>query len=116
MFIGKKKKIQRYLEQKAENEKTVFDLLLSDYLTDKMKEDLTSIGIRKIEIYVDWLEDIKCIAVQGCYEEYYMDLQIDPNEFSVSFDLDEADEDTVYSLESKEQVYNVLSETIKTLK
>ncbi len=44
-----------------------------------------------------------------------MDLQVYPNEFSVSFDLDEPDEDVIYPLESKEQVYRVLSDTVKTL-
>ena len=42
-----------------------------------------------------------------------MDLQIYPNEFSVSFDPDEPDEDVRYPLESKEQVYRILSDTVK---
>ncbi len=44
-----------------------------------------------------------------------MDLQIDPEEFSVSFDRDEPDEGKTYPLQSKEQFYHVLSETIKAL-
>ena len=44
-----------------------------------------------------------------------MDLQIYPDEFSLSFDLDEPDEDVVYPFESKEQLYTVLSDTVKTL-
>ena len=44
-----------------------------------------------------------------------MDLQIYPNEFNISFDLDEPDDDTVYSLESKEQIYRVIDNMIKSL-
>ncbi len=115
MFITKKKKIQKYLEQKADDNKSAFDFLLSDYLTGLLKEDLMSFGIKKTEIHIDWLDDIKCIGIQGRYEEYYLDLQIYPNEFSISFDPDEPDEDVSYSLESKEQLYKVLSEAIKAL-
>ena len=33
-----------------------------------------------------------------------------------AFDLDEPDDDITYALESKEQLYRVISETIATLK
>lgn len=115
MFITKKKKIQKYLERKANDNKCAFDILLSDYLDGSLKEDLSSIEIKKADIHIDWHDDIKCIGIQGRYKEYYMDLQIYPNEFSASFALDEPDEDVIYPLESKEQVYNVLSDTVKTL-
>lgn len=45
-----------------------------------------------------------------------MDLQIYQEDFSLSFDQDEPDEDIEYPLESKEQLYRVLSDTVKTLK
>lgn len=115
MFTTKKKKIRKYLEQKADDNKCAFDDLLSDYLDGSLKENLESVKMEKVEIHIDWFEDIKCIGIQGRYKEYYMDLQIYPKEFSVSFDLDESDEDVIYPLESKEQVYSVLSDTVKTL-
>ena len=115
MFTTKKKKIQKYLEQKANNNKCAFDDLLSDYLDGSLKENLKSAKMEKVEIHIDWLDDIKCIGIQGRYKEYYMDLQIYPNEFSVSFDLEEPDEDVIYPLESKEQVYSILLDTVKTL-
>ena len=115
MFTTKKKKIQKYLEQKADDNKCAFDNLLSDYLDGSLKENLESVKMEKVEIHIDWFEDIKCIGIQGRYKEYYMDLQIYPKKFSVSFDLDEPDEDVIYPLESKEQVYSVLSDTVKTL-
>jgi len=115
MFITKKKKIQKYLRQRANDNKCAFDELLSDYLDGSLKENLESVKIESVEIHIDWFDDIKCIGIQGRYKEYYMDLQIYPNEFSASFALDEPDEDVIYPLESKEQVYNVLSDTVKTL-
>ena len=115
MFTTKKKKIKKYLEQTADNSKCAFDSLLSDYLDGSLKGNLESAMIKKIEIHIDWFNDIKCIGIQGRYKEYYMDLQIYPNEFSISFDLDEPDEDLIYPLESKEQIYSVLSDTVKSL-
>jgi len=115
MFITKKKKIQKYLEQKADDNKCAFDDLLSDYLDGSLKENLEHVKIKKVEIHIDWFDDVKCIGIQGRYKDYYMDMQIYPNEFSVSFDLDEPDEDVIVPLESKEQVYSVLSDTVKTL-
>ncbi len=105
MLTAKKKKI----------EKCAFDLLLSDYLDGSLKEYLASAGIKKADIHIDWFDDMKCIGIQGRYKEHYMDLQIYPDEFCVSFDPDEPDEDAVYSLESKEQLYSVLVNIIKTL-
>ena len=116
MFFTKKKKIQKYLEQKAESDKNAFDFFLCNYLDGTLKTDLELLGITKNEIHVDWLDDIKCIGIQGRYNKYFVDIQIYPDEFSISFDLDEPDDEITYILESKEQVYRVLSETIDTLK
>lgn len=115
MFVTKKKKIKKYLEQRATDDKSAFDFLLSDYLDDTLKQKLTEIGISKIAIHIDWLEDIKCIGIQGRYNQYYLNLQIYQDEFTVSYDLDEADENAEYPLESKEQFYHVLLDTVKTL-
>ena len=115
MLIGKNKKIAKYLCSKADSDSSVFDHLLTDYLDGVLKDKFVSIGMKKIAIHIDWHDDIKCVAIQGCYGEYSMDLQIYPDEFSLSFDLDEADEDAMYPLESKEQLYHVLRDTIRTL-
>ncbi|MBQ8410068.1 MAG: hypothetical protein IJY39_14520 [Clostridia bacterium] len=116
MFITKKKKIQKYLEKKAESDKNAFDLLLCNYLDGTLKTDLESLGITKNEIHVDWLDDIKCIGIQGRYKKYFADIQIYAKEFSISFDLDEPDDDISYALESKEQLYRVISEMVAKLK
>ena len=116
MFFTKKKKIQKYLEQKAESDKNAFDFLLCNYLDGTLKTDLELLGITKNEIHIDWLDDIKCIGIQGRYNKYFADIQIYPDEFSISFDLDEPDEYISYTLESKEQLYREIAETIALLK
>ena len=116
MFIIKKKRIQRYLEQKEVCDRNVFDCLLSDYLDGALKQKLIAMGISKVSIHIDWLDNIKCIGVQGRYNQYYLDLQIYQDEFTVSYDLDEADEDIEYPLESKERFYNVLLDIVKKMK
>lgn len=115
MFVTKKKKIKKYLEQKATDGKCAFDLLLSDYLDGTLKQKLAEMEISKIAIHIDWLDDVKCIGIQGRYHQYYLDLQIYQDEFTVSYDLDEADEDIEHPLQSKEQFYNVLLDIVKTL-
>ena len=111
MFNTKKKKIQKYLSNK-QNISTAFDLLLTDYLSGALKTNLMSLGIIKYEIHIDWLKNIKCINIQGKYNNYYINIQIDINEFSIAHDLDEADDDYIYPLESKEFFYNKLTELI----
>ena len=115
MFTTKKKKIRRYLESIPDADKTEFDLLLFDYLNGILKSNLEDMGISKTDIYIDWHSHMKCIGVQGRFKKYYMDLHIYPDEFMVAFDLDEADEDETYALTSKEQFYQILSDTICNL-
>ena len=114
MLMFKKKKIQSYLSNLGDN-KTAFDLLLCDYLDGSLKKELETLGLAKIDIHVDFYEDIKCIGVQCKYQKYYVDIQIYPDEFSVSYAVDEPDENTVYPLESKEQVYKTLSHAVQTM-
>lgn len=116
MFASKKKKIQRYLDQKAESDKDAFDHLLCDYSDGSLKAALAALGMTRIEIRVDWFDDIKCIGILGRYKKYFADIQICPDSFSISFDPDEPDDCISYALESKEQLYSVISETIDKLK
>ena len=115
MLMFKKKKIQVYLNNLGDS-KTTFDLLLFDYLDGSIKKDLESIGFEKISIHIDWLNDYKCIGIQCKYQRYYVDIQIHNDEFSVSYDIDESDEDIIYPLESKEQMYKDLSNVIQMMR
>ena len=80
-----------------------------------LKRRLEDLGIKKTEIYIDWQKHVECIGIQGRYQKYYMDLHIYPNEFCLSFDLDESDEDETYPMGSKEYFYQMLEKTIHNL-
>ena len=110
MFQTKKKKIQTYLIKKSSEQFTSFDELLEDYLSGKMKETFSSLGAKKIEIHIDWLPDYHCIGIQGTYNHNYLDLQIEPTEFSIGYDPVEPDNHIYYPLENKDQIYAVLKQ------
>lgn len=114
MCLNKKIKIRKYLEQRA-GEASAFDLLLADYLDGSMLQKLKSLGITRPEIFVDFHKHLKCIGIQGMYGAYFSDVQIYPDEFGLAFDLDEADEDVLYPLQSREQFYLALSDALRAL-
>ncbi len=114
MCLNKKTKIRKYLEQRAQD-KSAFDLLLADYLDGSMLQMLKSLGITRPEIFVDFHKHLKCIGIQGRHGAYFVDMQIYPDEFGLAFDLDEADEDVLHPLQSREQVYLALSDGLRVL-
>lgn len=116
MSFFKKRKIWEYLNSLGDN-KTAFDQLLCDCLDGTMKKELLSYLFKHLEIHLDWNDDVKCIGIQGKYRPYYIyiDIQIYPDEFTVSYSADEPGEGTTYPLESREQVYNSLHSLIKLI-
>ena len=115
MFTSKKKKIHIYLESIPVADKTGFDLLLHDYLNGTLKSNLEDMGVTKIDIHIDWYDSMRCIGVHGRFKKYYMDMQIYPDEFCLSFDLEEPDEDETYPMKSKDYFYQTLANTIYDL-
>ena len=117
MFMfSKNKKIKTYLNNKSVGIRTPFDSLLEEYLSDDLKNKLAKMGFNKIDIHIDWLEKYKCIGIQAKYSEYYVDCQIFEDKFTLSFDLDEADDDDEYSLISIEYFYEILKNYCKSKK
>ncbi len=114
LFHTKKKKIKDYLENAA-LPLSAFDGLLSDYISGELKARLLQLGIEKIETYIDWLDNYRCIGVQGRYRKNYVELQIEEKEFSIGYDTDEPDDPQTYPLETKEQVYSVMKDILKNL-
>lgn len=116
MSFFKKKKIWKYLNSLGDNQ-TAFDQLVRDCLDGTMKKELLSYPFKRFEVHLDWNDNVKCIRIKGKYLPYYMhiDIQIYPDEFTVSYSADDSGEGTTYPLESREQVYNSLSQTIKTI-
>ena len=110
MFQTKKKKIQTYLSEISSAHFTPFDELLIDYLSGTLKETFLNFGTKNVEIHIDWLPDYRCIGIQGVYDGNYLDLQIEPTEFSIGFDPVEPDDHVYYPLESKAQVYAVIKQ------
>ncbi len=115
IVFSKKKKIKRYLDNKSVENRTPFEHLLQDYLDGLFKKQLIDIGLNKIDIHIDWSDNYKCIGIQAKYNQYFVDCQIFEDEFSLSFDLDEADDDTIYSFESKEYFYKTLNQSTELL-
>lgn len=117
MFQTKKNRIKLYLDAKPDaNVRTSFDALLSEYLSGQLYVHLEKMMLDKIRVHIDWLPDYKCIDIQSKFQNYYFEIQIEEDEFSISYDTDEADEPIVYSLESSDQFYNTIEETLGQFK
>lgn len=110
-FQTKKKRIQKYLDGKA-SAMAAFDELLREYLDDTLRQKLNGFGISKAEIHIDWLDDYKCIGIQGQLGGGNIDIQIEETQFSIAFDQDEPDEGQAYDLEAASQVYAVLKDFV----
>ena len=111
MFV--KSKIRSYLLKVGEN-KSPFDVLLSDYLNGKLKREFQNEKIRVISIRIDWSNDNKCILVRGKYQAYHIDVEIYPSELTNSYDYCN-NESMTYPLDSSEQVYSNLLGVIKMI-
>ena len=114
MFKTKKKKIKLYLEEKN-GDFLPFDELLADYISGQMKERLENMGVKKVDLHVDWHDDIKDsdIMIQGRLNKYYVESEIEPEEFGIGCDPDEPDEYSYHPLESKEQFYSAIEKMLR---
>lgn len=113
-FKSRKKEIEQFLASKVSNY-TVFDELLADYQNGNLKKELIQLGVEKTEYHIDFLDDYKCINIQGKYRGYFVDIQIEEDEFSIAYDRDEPDEPQGYALVTKEDFYAILVDTLKKL-
>ena len=109
LIFNNKKAIRKLLQNTPYDIETPFRLFLEDYINGKLKEDIESFGISKVKIYVE----PNCIDIQGRHGKYYVEVQIYPTEFYASADLIECEDDTVYPLVSKEDLYNTISTIIQ---
>lgn len=112
LSIFKKREIWKYLNS-LEGNKTVFDQLLRDCMDGTMRDILLTHSFKHLEIHLDWNEKIKRIGIKGTYLNYtYIDIEIFPDEFTVSYGAGKPNESTTYPLVSKEQVYNSLEKLV----
>ena len=112
MLMTKKAKIRKHLEAIGKDDWSTFEHLLSDYLGGKLSEKLQQIGIDKMEIHVDFLDDYKCIDIQGKYKRNYVDIQIEKAEFSIGCDPIEPDEHDHHPLENEESFFATVSQKL----
>ncbi len=117
LLFGKKKKLIEYLSKKQEEKAlTTFDTILSDYLSGSLKGRLHELEMKKISIHIDWLSDYECINIQGKVSDYYFDIQIEPQIFSIAYDKDEPDDATEFVLQDVSSFYSVLENAILKIK
>ena len=109
MFLTKRGKIAAYLKTASPSP---FHELLEQWHAGQMRERLESLGLGKLEIHIDWLPDYKCIDIQGRRDRLYVNIQIEPNAFTIAMDEDEPDEPTEYELVSAEGFYDALRDTL----
>ena len=116
MFLSKKKRIHNYLDSIEKKQWSPFEFLLDHYLSGQLLNTLAKYGIANLSCYIDFLDDYKCINVQGKHKSYYIDLQIEQKEFSIGCDPVEPDDHKYFLLESPEYLYSVVSTEIQSLK
>ena len=115
MFQTKKKKIAHYLDSIPENQFTPFDHLLYDYLHDELNARLSQLHINKLKYHIDWLDDYRCIAIDGECNQLFINIQIESAEFSIAYDADEPEDYASHTLIEKEQFYQTVETTLNKI-
>ncbi len=105
MFFTKRKKIDSWLKAAATSP---FSELLSQQRSGQMQVQLEALGLTKQEYHIDWLEDYKCISLQARFGKRYVDIQIEPDAFTIAVDEDEPDESAEFPLASAEGFYQTV--------
>ncbi len=114
MLIGKKKKIANYLKERKDNFSN-FDLILKDYLSGNLITELKKIGLSKIEIHLDWFDDIKDVGIQAKHKDYFLDIQIDKKELAIGCSKSEPDCDEFISIDGEPDscyIYSIIQKRI----
>ncbi len=88
---------------------------MGDWIDEKLKSSLSQLGIKRTEIHIDWIDGIRCIGIQGVYECYYLDIQIDPDEYYFAAGLDETEDGVSTRLTSAKAFYDDVGAKIAKL-
>jgi len=115
MFQTKKKKIAHHIDSIPADQFTPFDHLLYDYLHEELNARLSKMHISELKYHIDWLDDYKCIAVDGECNQLFINIQIESSEFSIAYDADEPDDYASYALIGKEQFYQTVKATVNEI-
>ena len=115
MLPFKKKRIRSYLDSIERERWSPFEILLEQSISGQLLEEISRRGITRASCYIDFLDDYKCIIIQGRYRSYYIELEIEPEEFSIACDLGEPDDHSYFKLEYPEQIYATLDAELLAL-
>lgn len=115
MFQTKKKKIAHHLDSIPTDQFTPFDHLLYDYLHGELNARLSQMHISELKYHIDWLDDYKCIEVDGKCNQLFINIQIESAEFSIAYDADEPDDYTSHALLDKEKFYQTVEATVNEI-
>lgn len=115
MFQTKKKKIAHHLDSISADQFTPFDHLLYDYLHDELNARLSQLHINKLKYHIDWLDDYRCIAIDGECNQLFINIQIESAEFSIAYDADEPEDYASHTLIGKEQFYQTVETTLNKI-
>ena len=115
MFQTKKKKIIHYLDSVPTEQFTAFDELLYDYSHGELSARLETAHISHLNYHIDWLDDYKCIVINGVCNQFFVDIQIEQTEFSIAYDVDEPDDCTFHALLGKEQFYQTVEKAVNEI-
>ena len=105
MFLTKRGRIAAYLKTAAPSP---FAALLEQWYSGQMRGRMESLGLTKPEFHIDRLPDYKCIYIQGRSGKLYVNIQIEPDAFTIAVDPDEPDEPVEFPLESPERFYETV--------
>ena len=105
MFFTKRKKIESWLKTAAPSP---FSELLSQQCSGQMKLQLEALGLTKQEYHIDWLDDYKCISLHARFGRLYVDIQIEPDSFTLAMDEDEPDDPQEFPLTSAEDFFKTI--------
>ena len=106
MFFTKRKKIESWLKTAAPSP---FAALLAMERSGQLASHLSDLGLTKQEYHIDWLDDYRCICIQARFGKLYIDIQIEPNAFTIAMDKDEPDDPVEFPLKSTEGFYEQLA-------
>ena len=105
MFFTKRKKIESWLKTAAPSP---FAALLAMERSGQLAAHLSDLGLTKQEYHIDWLDGYKCICIQARFGKLYIDIQIEPNAFTIAMDKDEPDDPQEFPLSSSEDFFKTI--------
>ena len=107
--------IRQYLQGIPAKNRSAFDHLLSEYLSGRMRERLEASGLNRIVICIARPDFRLGIDIEGRFGKHYINLQIEPDSFSLAFYEFGPDEYEDCPLSSPDQPYDTIKNLMEKL-